>query len=82
MFFPVSFVVHLYLDSCLSPRSEKNDMGGKVGNLNVNCLLYAVLIALSKCEWHAFVTTRKEECENNGLSLSVNKTKVLVFERN
>ena len=40
-----------------------------------------VLIASSECELQALVTTLKEECENNGLSLNTNKTKVLVFER-
>ena len=52
------------------------------GDLNVNCLLYAddaVLIASSECELRALVTTLKEGCENNGLSLHANKTKVLKF---
>ena len=59
-------------------------MGVKVGDLNVNCLLYAddaVLIASSECELRALVTTLKEGCEYNGLSLNANKTKVLIFER-
>ena len=50
----------------------------------MNCLLYAddaVLIASSECELRALVTTLKEGCEYNGLSLNVNKTKVLIFER-
>ena len=56
----------------------------KVGNLIVNCLLYAddaVLIALSECELYLLVTTLKEGCENNGPSLNTNKTKVPVFGR-
>ena len=60
-------------------------MGVKLGNLNVNCLLYAddaVLIASSECELQALLTTLKEGCENNSLSLNKNKTKVLIFERN
>ena len=55
----------------------------KVGDLNVNCLLYAddaVLIASSECELQALVTTLKEGCEYNGLSLNANKTKVLIFK--
>ena len=59
-------------------------MGVKVGDLNVNCLLYAddaVFIASSECELQALVTTLKEGCEYNGLSLNTNKTKVLIFER-
>ena len=57
----------------------------RVGDLSVNCLLYAddaVLIASSECELHALVTTLKEQCENNSLSLNVSKIKILVFERN
>ena len=62
-------------------------MGMKVGNLNVNGLLYAddaMLIASLECELRALVTTLEEGCENNdiGLSLNVSKTTVLVFERN
>ena len=56
----------------------------KVDDLNVNCLLYAddaVLIASSECELQALVTSLKEGCECNDLSLNVNKTKALVFER-
>ena len=56
----------------------------KVGDLNVNCLLYAddaVLIASSECELQALVTTLKGGCEYNRLSLNANKTKVLVYER-
>ena len=41
-----------------------------------------MLIASSEYELQALVTTLKEGCENNGLSLNTNKTKVLVFERN
>ena len=58
-------------------------MGVKVGDLNVNCLLYAddaVLIASSECELQVLVSTLKEVYENN-LSLNTKKTKVLVFER-
>ena len=48
----------------------------KVGDLSVNCLLYAdvaMLIASSECELHPLVTTLKEGYENNGLSPSVSK---------
>ena len=41
-------------------------MGVKVGDLNVNFLLYAddlVLIASLECELQALVTTLKEGCE-------------------
>ena len=57
----------------------------KVGDLSVNCLLYAdntLLILSSQCELQAFVTTLKGGYENNGLSLNANKTRVLIFERN
>ena len=40
-----------------------------------------MLIASSKYELQALVTTLKEKCENSGLSFNVNKTKLLVFER-
>ena len=40
-----------------------------------------MLIASSECELQALVTTLKEECEYNDLSLNVNKTRVLTFER-
>ena len=63
---------------------KQSDMGVKVDGLNVNCLLYAddaVLIASTECELQALVTTLKEGCENNGLSLNANKTKVLILER-
>ena len=78
-----AWLFNLYLDSCLQ-GVKQSDMGVKVGDLNVNCLLYAddaVLIASSECELQALVTTLKEGCEYNGLSLNVNKTKVLIFER-
>ena len=74
---------NLYLDNCLQ-GVKQSDMEVKVGDLNVNCLLYAddiVLIASSECELQTLVTTLKEGCENNGLSLNVNKTKVLIFGR-
>ena len=60
-------------------------MGEKVGDSSVNRPLYAddaVFIVSSERELQASVTTLKEECEDNGLSLNANKTKVLVFERN
>ena len=43
-------------------RSETSDMGVKVDDLNVNCLLYtddAVLIALTECELQVSVTIMK-----------------------
>ena len=52
--------------------------------MRVNCLLYAddaVLLASSECELQ-LVTTLKEGCENNGLSLNSSNTKVLVCEKN
>ncbi|CAK1579100.1 unnamed protein product [Parnassius mnemosyne] len=55
-----------------------------MGDIKVNCLLYAddaVLIAPSEAELQALVTCMKEECEIKGLRLNANKTKVLVFER-
>ena len=61
--------------------------GVEIGDLNVNCLLYAdkaVLISSSDCELQASVTTLKKGCENNGLSLN-NETKTKVqnlFESN
>ena len=78
-----TWLFNLYLDSCLQ-AVKQSDMGLKVGDLNVNCLLYAddaVLIASSECELQALVTTLKEACESNGLSLYENKTKVLIFGR-
>ena len=74
----------LYLDNCLQGMKQI-DVEVIVCYLNVDCLLYAVdaaLIASSECELQAWVTTLKEGCENNGLSLNPSKTKVLVFERN
>ena len=59
-------------------------MGVKVGDLNANCLLYAddaELIASSECELQALVTTLKDGCEYNDLSLNMNRTRVLIFER-
>ena len=53
-------------------------MGVKV---SVNCLLYAddaVLIASSECELQALFITLKEGCENKGLSLNANNTKILI----
>ena len=73
----------LYLDSCLQ-GVKQTDMKMKVGDLNVNCLLYAddaVPIASSECDLKALVTTLKGGCENNNLSLNENITKVLVFEK-
>ena len=55
---------------------KQSDLRVKVGDLNVNCPLYAddeVLIASSECELQALVTTLKED-------LNANKTKVLIFE--
>ena len=42
-------------------------MGLEVGDLSVNCLLYAddaVLIVSSECELQALVTTLNKRCEN------------------
>ena len=58
-------------------------MGVKVGDLNVNCLLYvddAVFIASSECKLQALVTILKKGCANNYLSLNTNKIKILVFK--
>ena len=57
-----AWLFSLYLDSC--PQGVKqSDMGVIVGDLNVNCLLYAdaVLIASSESELQALVITLKEE---------------------
>ena len=78
-----AWLFNLYLNSCLQ-GVKQSGMGVKVGNLNVNCLLYAddaVLIASSEYKLQALVTTLKEGCEHNGISLNVNKIKVLIFER-
>ena len=72
------------MDSGLQ-RVKQSDIGVKIGDLNVNCLLYAddaVLIASSACELQALVTTIKKGCESNDLSLNTSKIKVLVFKRN
>ena len=56
-----AWLFNLYLDSCLQGVKQSN-MGVKVGDLNVNCLLYAddaVLIVSSECELQALVTTLK-----------------------
>ena len=79
-----ALLFNLYLDSCLQ-GIKQSDMGVKVGDLSVNCLLYAddaVLIASSEYEWQALVTTLKKGCESNGLSLNASKIKVLIFEKN
>ena len=58
-------LLNLYLDSCLQ-GVKQSDMGVKVGDLNVNCLLYAdevVFIASSECELQALITTLKERYE-------------------
>ena len=50
-------------------------MGVNVGDLDVNCLLYAddvVLIASSECELQAEIITLKKGCENTCLSLNTN----------
>ena len=67
---------------CLQ-RMKQNDMGMKVSDLNVNCLYAddAALIASSEYELQALVTTLKEGCKNNSLSLDASKMKVLVFEK-
>ena len=77
-----AWLFNFYLDRCLQ-GVKQSDMVGNVGDLNVNCLLYAdvaVLIASSECELQALVTTLKEGCEYNCLSLNANKTKVLIFK--
>ena len=71
-----AWLFNLYLDSCFQ-GVKQSDMGVKVGDLNVNCLLYAddaVLIASFEFEMQALVSTLKEGCENNGLSLNTKKT--------
>ncbi|CAK1591151.1 unnamed protein product [Parnassius mnemosyne] len=65
-------------------KLKNSCLGVKLGDIKVNCLLYAddaVLIAPSEAELQALVTCMKEECEIKGLRLNANKTKVLVFER-
>ena len=57
----------------------------KLGDLNFNCLLYAddaVLISSSESELQTLVTSMKDECQVIGLCLNVEKTKILIFERN
>ena len=76
-----AWLFNLHLDSRLQ-GVKQSYVGVKVGDLNVNCLLYAddaVLIASSECELQALVTTLKEGCEYN--DLNANKRKVLIFER-
>ncbi|CAG4964250.1 unnamed protein product [Parnassius apollo] len=78
-----SWLFILYLDSCLQ-KLKNSYLGVKLGDIKVNCLLYAddaVLIAPSEAELQALVTCMKEECEIKGLRLNANKTKVLVFEK-
>ena len=51
-----------YLNNCLQ-GVKQSDMGVKVDDLSVNCLLYAddaVLIASSECELHVLITTLRE----------------------
>ena len=78
----LAWLFNLYLDSCLQ-GVKQSDMGVKVGDLSEHSLLYAddaVLIASSDaCDLRVLVTTLKEGCEYNGLSLNANKTKVLIF---
>ena len=76
-------MIEKYKSKCLQ-GVKQSEMGVKVCDLNVNCLLYAddaVLIASSECDLQALVTNLKEGCQNNGLSLNANKTNVLIFGR-
>ncbi|CAK1581002.1 unnamed protein product [Parnassius mnemosyne] len=78
-----SWLFILYLDSCLQ-KLKDSCLGVKLGDIKVNCLVYAddaMLIAPSEAELQTLVTCIKEECEIKGLRLNANKTKVLVFER-
>ena len=62
---------------------KQSDVGVKVGDPNVNCLLYAddaVPIASSECELQTLVTTLKEGCKND--DLRPNASNIKVFERN
>ena len=73
----------LYLDSCLQ-RMKAANVGLRMGDLVVSCLLYAddaVLLAESPSQLQTLVTMMKDDCKLRGLQLNAKKTKVMVFER-
>ena len=54
----------------------------QVGDLSINRLRYADDAMIRIRVAAVLVSTLKEGCKNNGLSLNASKKKVLVFERN
>ena len=56
----------------------------KLGNLNINCLLYAddlVLISKSEKGLQQAVTSLEKYCETWGLTINPDKTKIVVFNK-
>jgi hypothetical protein len=61
------------------------DVGAKMGDLTVCCLLYAddaVLLADSEEDLQALVTKVYDVCKESDLLMNVEKSNVMVFERN
>ena len=71
------------MDSCLADLKE-SECGLRLNELPVKCLLYAddqVLLASSAEQLQDMVTLMNEAFKRKGMNINVNKTKVMVFER-
>lgn len=77
------WLFNLFMDSCLSELKER-ECGLRMNGLLVKCLLYAddqVLLASSADDLQEMVTCMNESFMKKGMKVNVNKTKVMVLER-
>lgn len=77
------WLFNLLMDNCLLDMKE-NMCGLKMNELLIKCLLNAddqVILASSAEELQEMVTIMNVSLERKGMEVNVNKTKVIIFER-
>ena len=76
-----SWLFNLYAEYImLNTRLDETQAGIKIAETNINNLRYAddtTLMADSEKELQSFLMKVKEECENVGLKLNIQKTKIM-----
>ena len=81
MFSPYLF--NLYGKNIMqNARLDESQAGIKTAGRNINNLRYAdttTLMAESKKEWQRLLTKVKEESEEAGLTLNIQKTKIMAY---
>ncbi|CAG9134602.1 unnamed protein product [Plutella xylostella] len=77
------WLFNLFMDSCLKDMKD-DERGLRIGELLLKCLMYAddqVILASSVERLQQQVTLMHESFKRKGMKVNVNKTKVMVFER-